>query len=78
LEKVGDIFGFLADVCTDIFTVFVDINEFFEGFDDVDVISEIEYDVLRTGVKDVVQKSKGLNRVIINSIRSVCLTSLFE
>jgi hypothetical protein len=78
LEKVGDIFGFLTDVCTDIFTVFVDINEFFEGFDDVDVIPEIEYDVLRTGVKDVVQKCKGLNRVIINSIRSVCPTSLFE
>lgn len=62
-EKVGDVFGFLADIRALIFAVLVDVLELLEGLDNVDVITEIDDDVLRTGVQAVIKKSEGLKRV---------------
>lgn len=45
-EKIGDIFGFLSDIGTLIFTVLVNILEFLESFDNVDIVPEIDDDVL--------------------------------
>jgi hypothetical protein len=35
----------LSDVGADILTVFIDVDEFFERLDDVDVVPEIDDDV---------------------------------
>jgi hypothetical protein len=41
-------------------TVVVDIDKLFEGLYDVDVIAEVDDDVFRTSVEDVVEQREGL------------------
>jgi hypothetical protein len=58
LEEVRDVFGFLSDIGTLVFTEFIDVLELLEGLDDVEVVSEIKNDVLRAAVKAVIQNSQ--------------------
>jgi len=40
-EKVGDVLGFLPNIGTTIFPIFIHILEFLEGFDDIYVVTEV-------------------------------------
>jgi hypothetical protein len=44
----------LADVGSNILTILVDVLEFLQSFDDVNVVPEKDEDVLGSGVKTVV------------------------
>jgi len=56
-EEIGDVFGLLTDICALVLSILVDILEFLEGLDNVDVVTEIDDDVFRASVQAVIEKS---------------------
>lgn len=49
-KQIGDIFRLLSDVGSLIFAILVHELKFFKGFDNVDVVSEVNDDVFGTRV----------------------------
>ena len=49
-EEIGNVFGLLTDICALVLAILVDILEFLECLDNVDVVTEIDDDVLRASV----------------------------
>ena len=61
-EEIGDVFGLLTDICALIFAILVNVLEFLEGLDNVDIVTEIDDDVLRAGVQAVIEEGERLKR----------------
>ena len=62
VDIFGDILCFLPYICALVFHILVDVLEFLESLDDVEVIAEIQNDVLRAGVETIVQDRQGLQK----------------
>ena len=60
LEEICDILCLLADVGTLVLAVLVDILEFLECLDEIDVVAEVDDDVLRTSMETVVEQCERL------------------
>jgi hypothetical protein len=63
-EEVGDFSGLLMDSEASVLAILLDILGLLEGFDNVDILTEIDDDVLRANVQAVVEKSKRLEQVL--------------
>ena len=60
LEKICDILCLLADVGALVLAVFVDVLEFLERLDEIDVVAEVDDDVLRASMQTVVEQRESL------------------
>ena len=55
LKKVGDILRLLSDISALVLPIFIDVLEFFEGFDHVDIVTKVDHDVFWSLMKAIVQ-----------------------
>jgi len=62
-EKIGDVFSLLTDICALVLAILVNKLELLEGLDNVDVITEVYDDVLRTSMQAVIEESQRLEQM---------------
>ena len=60
LEKICDVFCLLADVGALVLAVLVDVLEFLERLDEIDIVAEVDDDILGASMKTVVKECECL------------------
>ena len=60
LKEICDVLCLLADVGALVLAVLVDVLEFLERLDEIDIVAEVDDDVLRASMKTVVEQCERL------------------
>ena len=68
-EQIGDIFGLLTDVCALVLAILVDVLEFLQSLDNVEIVAKIYDDVFGASVQTVIKEGKRLECILCISDR---------
>jgi hypothetical protein len=71
LEEICDVLCLLTDVGALVLTVLVEVLEFFERLDEIDVVSEVDDDVLGSSMETVVEQRECLQESWIRAPREL-------
>lgn len=70
-QKVRNILCLLPHVRTTILAILVHVLKLLQRLDDVDVVFEVQYDVLRPGVQEVIENGERLSDVSAHNEREI-------